>query len=182
MLAFFNKYFVIKSKDWDIGNYWAFLGAAVSYNSLPHIGLNMMALWSLGIMLCHVPVPPLQVVALIAGSAISSSLGLVFYAKQRQGEMTDGQEYKRGGLGASGVASAFSLVAAMFYPMQLVTMMGIGPPMPLFVFVGAWNALDFVMMQQRNFESPFGHAAHLGGALFGVLYYFLRLRRFGGII
>lgn len=50
---------------------------------------------------------------------------------------------------------------------------------------GAYVLVDTYMMQPvgaGRSESTIGHSAHLGGAVFGVLYYSVFLRRFGGIL
>jgi membrane associated rhomboid family serine protease len=75
-------------------------------------------------------------------------------------------------LGASGVAFGIIVVAALWYPHQTVLFLFV-LPMPLWVLGLLLVVLELLML----FEMPGGiaHSAHLGGALYGFLYY-----RYGG--
>ena len=80
-------------------------------------------------------------------------------------------------LGASGAVMGIVVVYAFFYPSRLVYFYG------LFPITVRWLAIAYVAMDLFGVLSPEGdgiaHAAHLGGALTGFLYYKLDLRFFG---
>ena len=49
---------------------------------------------------------------------------------------------------------------------------------PMFVMTGAYFAWDLFWL---NSDDNVGRSAHLGGALFGVVYYLAALRGYGGV-
>lgn len=61
-----------------------------------------------------------------------------------------------------------------FAPMQI---MFIPINIPLWVLTIVYAAVDTYYLHSTSV----GHAAHLGGSIFGVCYYFTFLKRFGGV-
>lgn len=53
-------------------------------------------------------------------------------------------------------------------------------PVPLWVLVPAYFVYDAYYLNAQ--DSRVGHAGHIGGSIFGVVYYALFLRKFGGIL
>ena len=53
--------------------------------------------------------------------------------------------------------------------------------MPLWVLTGAFFVVDTYFMQKET-QTGIGHSAHIGGALWGALYYALAMRKFGGVL
>jgi membrane associated rhomboid family serine protease len=71
-------------------------------------------------------------------------------------------------LGASGCAMGLTILAACWYPRTTVLMFFI-IPMPLWVVAAILVVIDFVTM--LSMPGGIAHSAHLGGALFGFLYF-----------
>jgi membrane associated rhomboid family serine protease len=81
-------------------------------------------------------------------------------------------------LGASGAISGVVLLFALMFPKERILVFGL-IPVPAFwgavAFVGldAWGLL--LQTQGRGF--PIGYGSHLGGALFGLVYFLIVVRR-----
>ena len=73
-----------------------------------------------------------------------------------------------------GLGAAVSLAM----PRAKVLMMGVIPA-PMWALMIGYTVYDSARLDDRT--SGVGHAAHLGGATFGALYYLLALRRGGGL-
>ena len=72
-------------------------------------------------------------------------------------------------------AAATATCLMPFAPMSLLF---IPVPIPLWVLTGLYAAMDIWYLDT---STTVGHAAHLGGSIFGALYYFAYLRGHGGI-
>jgi membrane associated rhomboid family serine protease len=136
----------------------------------------MFTFYQLSQVLVAFRVPAYLVAGLIAGSAITSSFAFLADMKAR---MTAQAPYsnvivKHVGLGASGVVMGVTGAIACMAPKWKVYLFGV-IPMPLWLF-GVGAALYDTYFLGAN--TGIGHSAHLGGAAFGVAYYFLRLRKF----
>lgn len=86
---------------------------------------------------------------------------------------------KKMALGASGMVQGIAAAATLLAPVAPIYLMFIPVPIPLFVVTIGYVAYDTYNLDSKT--SRIGHSAHLGGFAFGVLYYFLSLRRFGGV-
>lgn len=85
-------------------------------------------------------------------------------------------------LGASGAVSGVILLFALMFPEEKILLLGI-IPMPaltaavLFVGLDLWGLLA----QTKGGTLPIGHGAHLGGAIYGLIYYFVSIRKGKGL-
>jgi membrane associated rhomboid family serine protease len=77
------------------------------------------------------------------------------------------------GLGFSGAIMGLSTVAACLAPQAKFALYGI-IPVPLWALVTGYAVYDGYYLNSA--ESRIGHAGHLGGLAFGVVYYLARLR------
>lgn len=157
-------------------NYFSFLGASVSHQNFVHFLFNMIAFTSLSGILA-ITLPPTHFVGLIGGSAIASSVAWLYTESNNP---KSSRYIQRNALGSSGVVSAVVANAALFYPTSRMLVFFV-VPFPMWATALAWSAYDYYAVTY-NVESPIGHAAHLGGTAFGLLYYVLIGRRFGGIL
>ena len=73
-----------------------------------------------------------------------------------------------------GVSSA----ATMLAPFLPIGFLFVPVRVPMFVMTGAYFAWDLFWL---NSDDNVGRSAHLGGALFGVVYYLAALRGYGGV-
>lgn len=169
--------------------YWTLITSAFSHKDLMHIAFNMISFNAFASVLCiagGVGVGPAHVVALTLGSAVVGSASWL-YQKQPQGrDKRWGSWGEHGlaatrqvGLGFSGVVMGVSSAATMLAPMLPMGFMFIPAPVPMFVLTGAYFAWDLFWL---NSNDNIGRSAHLGGAVFGVVYYLAALRGYGGVV
>lgn len=137
--------------------------SAVSHSSLPHLLFNGIAMYTIGLGVYQTMNGPYEFWAVCAAAAVASSVGSTLHMLVAGRVMA--------GLGASGVVMALLAINAFANPhgrYQLIFL-------PFFDFSGL-QALGGVMaldvMGLLLGWTTFGHAAHLGGALFGLFYVF----------
>lgn len=168
--------------------YWTLVTSAFSHKDFTHILFNMVSFNTFASVLIFaggVGVGPAHVWALTLGSAVAGGAAWL-YQKQPQGrDKRWGRWGEHGlaatrqvGLGASGVVMAFSAVATCLAPMQKLYIFPLPIPLPMFVLTGAYFAMDLFYLNRND---AVGHSAHLGGAVFGVVYYLAALRGHGGV-
>src|SRR4029453_4895127 len=73
-------------------------------------------------------------------------------------------------VGASGAVFGIMLLFALHFPMRTIMVFGV-VPMPAWLLIGLYLIMEFSAMQQRNSHDYVAHVAHLGGALFGFIFY-----------
>ena len=149
------------------GRYWILITSVFSHHQLWHLLMNMFVLYSFG-----------RVVESVLGSqrffkfyifaGIISSLSHAVVSRYLL------QEASIPALGASGAISGVILLFALMFPKEKLYILGI-LPLP-----AIWGAIVFVGLDLwglfSQFEGggfPIGHGAHLGGALTGLIYYFI---------
>ncbi len=142
------------------GFVWTLLGSAFSHLSPPHLFLNMLALWVFGRDVERV-VGTRGMLHLYVAGGILASLGHVAY------NLATGVTVPA--LGASGSVMAIAVVSALLFPNRLLLVMFI-LPMRQITAVGLFILLDLFGMISPGADTV-AHAAHLGGALYGWLYY-----------
>lgn len=161
-----QKYFILKSTEPT--NYISWIGSEFSHTNVPHIAFNLITWHSFSKMLSGLP--PMHMAGIIFGSAIAASGAFLYDAKGT----------RRYGLGSSGIVSGVLMTCTMFAPMAQARIMGIIPA-PLVFLTGGYFLMDTYFMQSGQ-RTGVGHSAHIGGGVFGALYYVVFLRRFGGIL
>lgn len=178
-----TKYFLLKSNDES--NYASWIGSAVSHIELWHLAFNLLT-WSNFAPALYM-LPTSHFTTLIFGSAIASSAAWLYQQKSQNSSspgsasssITRSKDVPRSALGSSGIVSGLLATVTMFAPTARVALFGI-IQMPLWVSFAGYIFVDTYMMQSER--SRIGHSAHLGGSAFGILYYTILLRRFGGIL
>ncbi len=78
----------------------------------------------------------------------------------------DAYSYKA--LGASGAVSAVIFAAILWNPNMQLGLLFIPFPIPAYIFGPLYLLIEYFAM--RNIKSGIAHDAHLGGALFGILF------------
>jgi membrane associated rhomboid family serine protease len=167
--------------------YWTFVTSAFSHKDFNHILFNMISFNTFASVLCYaggvgVGVP--HICALTLGSAVAAGATWLYQKKpegrdKRWGPWGEhGLAASRQALGASGVVMAFSAVATCLAPMQRLFIFPFPIPIPMFVLTCGYFAMDLFYL---NVDDSVGRSAHLGGAVFGVVYYLAALRGYGGI-
>jgi membrane associated rhomboid family serine protease len=156
------------------GAYLSILTSMFTHVDIGHIFSNMFTVYFLGSFLASAPsITPLRYLTIALGSGLSGSIGYLFnryYQVQAQGP--GARDYVRG-LGFSGAVMGISSVAACLAPQARVAIWGI-IPMPLWALVTGYAVYDGYYLNSA--DSRIGHAGHLGGLAFGLVYYFAKLR------
>jgi len=158
-------------RDVKNGYWWQPATSMFSHGGIMHIGFNMLTFWSLGRMLCAMPITPGQFTLVVLGSGLSGSL--LWLAQQELKEREGVYQPKRA-LGFSGAVTGTVTALACFMPREKIALFGM-VNLPLWVFVTAYGLYDGYYLNGEN--SNVAHAGHLGGMAFGLAYYFLRLRK-----
>lgn len=178
--------FILSLKNWREGRVWTLLTSAFSHKDLFHIVFNMMAFNALATVMLWAPgIGPTHLLAVCLGGAIAGSAGFLAHAAMNAPKLgtlySESYQYGviRAGLGASGMVMAVGAAAACLIPHAPMQLMMIPISIPLWVTTVGYAAIDTFFLQSE--KSPVGHAAHLGGLAFGLMYYAVALRRFGGV-
>ncbi|KAJ4986856.1 rhomboid family protein [Stagonosporopsis vannaccii] len=170
----FKKYRQIMTMnltEFKNGAYWQPITSMFAHANVMHIAFNMFTFWSLGGMLCRLPVTPGQFTLIVLGSGLAGSL---FWLGQRHmQEQAGAQPYQRA-LGFSGALMGAVTVVACFVPRNKVGLFGV-VPVPLWLCALGYAFYDGYYLNSEN--TRVAHAGHLGGMAFGLAYYFLKLRR-----
>lgn len=164
-----REYFLLKADDPK--NLLSWIGSSFSHKDPVHCAFNLLALWSFAPMLSRLPTP--HFAALIFGSSIVASATWLY--ERRVVRKTP----YASALGSSGIVSGVLATCTMFAPtLPVRTMLFV--PMPLWTATVGYFLIDSYAMRSGK-ETGVGHAAHIGGGVFGVVYYLVFLRRYGGI-
>ncbi len=167
---FMSTHFLVSWEGLLQGRYWTLLTSVFSHNLFIHFLLNMMVLRSFGGLVESILGVP-RFLFFYLGAGIFSSLCHCLVSAFLL------HEPALPALGASGALSGLILLFSFLYPREKLLLFWI-IPMPamfgavLFVGLDLWG----LSAQAQGGGLPIGHGAHLGGALFGVLYYFLYWR------
>lgn len=154
------------------GRYWILLTSVFSHSSLFHLLINMFVLNSFGTIILHsIGLKRFLRFYLIAGVFSSFCHAGVSAFILGDPELP--------ALGASGAIAGVILLFSLLYPKEKILLFGI-IPLP-----AIWGALAFIALdiwgltaQAGGSGLPIGHGAHLGGALIGIIYYFVLKNRY----
>lgn len=146
------------------GQVWRLLTYAFCHNrlNLLHLVMNMLGLYFAGRMVLSVVSEREFLWFYLASAVWAGIISLVFCSFFKPQAHI---------LGASGATLAVLTLAAMYYPRQEVLLMGILPLQMrwLLLLYVALDVLPLLSGQWR--QSTTAHTAHLGGVLFGFLYF-----------
>ena len=159
--------------SWDglsQGRYWTLLSSAFSHNMIWHIFLNMFVLRSFGSLMERI----LGITSFLKFYLSAAIFSSICHAVVSAWILHDSEIPA---LGASGAISGVILVFALMFPKERIYIFGILPLPALwgaFAFIGldVWGLIE----QAGGGGFPIGHGAHIGGALAGIIYYFMSVR------
>jgi membrane associated rhomboid family serine protease len=153
------------------GQVWRLLTYAFCHSEtqLTHIVCNMLALFFLGRIVSRT-LGEREFLAVYLTSAVFAG---IVQASSMAIWRSPGQDWT---LGASGAVSAVFVLFAMHYPKMKLYVFGIVPVQArwLLLIAVAYDTLGFLGMAPNLFAASgvkIGHAAHLGGLIFGFLYF-----------
>ncbi|KAJ9618974.1 hypothetical protein H2203_008790 [Taxawa tesnikishii (nom. ined.)] len=159
--------FTVSLANYNAGRYWTLLTSNFAHLYPQHYVANLTALITAGQTITDAPgITAMHVWTLTIGSGICSSIAFLAH----QSTLPVWRQSRA--LGASGIATAFGAVAALLEPSKSVKINGV-LPVKQWQFALGIAAIDAFLL---NDSDNIGHAAHLGGAAFGVAYYFLVIR------
>ncbi|KAH9899112.1 hypothetical protein F4778DRAFT_742185 [Xylariomycetidae sp. FL2044] len=165
---FMRENFTLGPRNIRQGRWWTLLTAAISHQHPGHLAANMVSFYTYTELALRGGVSPSGLVVLSVCSALAGSYATLVDWKHK------GVHYAAS-LGASGMVCGLAMATTLINPRQPVQIKSIPRPVPLWAFTATMFAYD--MYQLSNMKSKIGHAGHIGGALCGAVYYFLRLRR-----
>ncbi len=164
---FMAENFLISWNHLADGHYWTLLTAFFSHNMFFHIFLNMYVLYGFGVTLEGIlGARRFLIFYMAAGLFASVCHALVCKFLIGHPELP--------ALGASGAITGVIMLYALMFPKRKILILGI-IPVPaltgalLFVGLDIWG----LVAQSTGGGLPIGHGAHLGGSIFGFIYYFL---------
>jgi len=128
---------------------------------LPHLAFNMVTFWFFAFPL-EKQVGPVRFAVLYLLALVVSDLGTYF--KHRN-------DPQYASLGASGAISAVLFAAIVYFPWMKLFIIPIPLPIPAPLFAVGYVAYSWYSARQAR--GRINHDAHLGGALFGLLFVLL---------
>ncbi|CZR58805.1 uncharacterized protein PAC_08697 [Phialocephala subalpina] len=162
----FRRNFVLSWEGIQNGRYYTLLTSTLMHNGIGHIAFNMLGLYSFApSIIALFGLAPFT--TLFVGSAITG--GVVQYWLWNRNK-----EYRGAAVGASG--ALFGIITALTCVMPKHSIMLMFIPMPMWVAAGISVAASVAGLQ-GYWGQGIGHADHLGGMAFGVVFWALVLRR-----
>ncbi len=166
-IQFMGMNFLVSFSALFHGRWWTLLTSVFSHNAFFHIFINMFVLNSFGPIVLQVTGKrTFLLFYLIAGISGSLSHALTSAFLIGQPNMP--------ALGASGAIAGVILLFSLMFPEKKILLLGFVPVRAI------WGALIFIgldlwglIAQTKGGGLPIGHGAHLGGALIGLIFYFI---------
>jgi membrane associated rhomboid family serine protease len=170
-VEFMAENFLVSWEHLDAGLYWTLLTSVFSHNMFLHIFINMYVLYNFGTLVEYV-LGSWTFAAFYLVAGIISSAAHAFTSKFLIGNP------ELPALGASGSIAGVVLLFSLLFPREKILLFGL-VPMPAIVGAIVFIAIDLwgLIEQSGGGGLPIGHGAHLGGAVSGILFYLLFMRR-----
>ncbi len=172
---FMMKHFLVSWSGILEGRIWTLITSVFSHNIFLHIFINMYAFFGFGTVVENI-LGPKRFLAFYVNAGILASLCHCLVSAFLIGDSTIAA------LGASGAISGVILLFSLMFPQEKILLLGIIPIPALWasifiVGLDLWGLFE----QTRGASLPIGHGAHLGGALYGAVYYFIKIRTGGHV-
>ncbi|MEN0066624.1 MAG: rhomboid family intramembrane serine protease [Myxococcota bacterium] len=158
LLMFMAKHFLVSVESVTNQRIWTLLTSEFSHRDAMHLFFNMFGLYVFGRPIGQVR-GPWEVLQVYVVGAILASVAHVMFT----GWFGDGVP----ALGASGAIMALAAYFGAMYPDR--TLIVLFFPMPAAAAVALFILVDVFGLATPG--SPIAHAAHLGGAAYGLAYY-----------
>ncbi|KAI0134604.1 hypothetical protein BJ170DRAFT_207145 [Xylariales sp. AK1849] len=172
-IIFLQDNFLLNFRNIRQGRLHTIISSAFSHQSLWHFTANMVSFETYVRSALKFGIDPVGLTVLALGSALSGSVATLYDWRQK------GIVYGSA-LGASGLVWGLGSAVTLLRPNTMVMWHPFPKPMPLWMFtLGTFSYEVFSL--QSNPQSRVGHAAHLGGAAFGAVFYLLWPKRGSGL-
>jgi len=152
----FRPYWFLRRRQYE-----TIVTSGFVHADLGHLAFNMLTFWFFAFKLEN-QVGPVRFAVLYLLALVVSDLGTYF--KHRN-------EPEYASLGASGAISAVLFAAIVYFPWMKLFIIPIPLPIPAPLFAVGYVA--YTWYSARQARGRINHDAHLGGALFGVLFVML---------
>lgn len=176
-LHILNKHFTFKLADISQKRWWTLITPAFSHSEFHHLAGNLVAFSGISGMLLTSGIRPLRYGLLILGSAISAHLTFLYHASQRRQPVWWWAflmpRIELQALGLSGVVMGLIAALSLAAPTARVDVTR-RQSLPAWLLMALYVFYDSSRLD--DLTSEVGHAAHLGGAAFGAVFYFVALR------
>lgn len=165
---FMVKNFLVSMTGIVQGYPWTIITSVFSHATFFHLLFNMMALSSFSFVMIEL-LGPLKFTTFYLVAGIAGSIAHVLTSTFLM------HDPSMNALGASGAVSGIVLLFSLLFPQQKLLIMGIIPVRAiwgaiLLVSLDVWGLIT----QTRGTNGlGIGHGAHLGGAIIGILYFFI---------
>jgi len=136
---------------------------------ISHLAFNMISLYFLGSTLSFYFIDYYGLQLGTAYLLILYFAGAIFASLPSFFKHQDNSSYRS--LGASGAVSAVIFAAILWEPTMLLGIMFFPFPIPAYIFGPIYLAIEYFAMKRGG--TGVAHDAHLGGALFGILFVLL---------
>lgn len=168
--GFMERHFTVSWQGLMAGRWHTLLTSAISHSLFFHLFLNMFVLKSFGGLMERV-LGSAQFLLFYVAAGMFSSLSHCLASAFLIGNPA------LMAVGASGSISGIILLFALMFPRERIYFFGLIPIPALFGAL-AFIGLDIwgLVAQAKGGSLPIGHGAHLGGAMYGILYFFLHIR------
>lgn len=167
--------FLLTRDNIQQGRVWTIISSGFSHIELGHLFFNMFAFHQLSQVIIYTPGLGLgKLLTLIFGSITAGSGAWLVHENAAPAN----SRKPRAALGLSAAVMGVISAAACLQPYQTMLLFGV-VPIPLWALGIGYAAYDTYSVGS---DSRTAHDAHIGGAVFGGLYYMFVLRRFGGIM
>ena len=163
--------FLVSWNSLEAGRYWTLLTSVFSQIAVWHILINMFVLYTFGRVLEKVLGSRLFIILYLFCGIISSYV----FAWTSNFIL---HQPRLAALGASGAIMGIVLVFALMYPrwrLYLLALIPV-PALPGALAFMAFDVAGFIWQMHGDDPIPLAHAAHLGGAISGILFYYLYIR------
>lgn len=175
LARFLSSNFILSLEHVEAGRVWTVITSAFSQAGLGHYAANMISMYAFGSVLSYAPgFAAGHIYSLVLGASIAGSLAFLAHSSSKGRTQT-----RRTVVGASGAVMGLGAAACCVSPRATMLLYGF-IPIPIWGIMLGYFVLDNYMLNNPN--SRTASSSHLGGFAFGVLYYVLKLRRFGGIL
>lgn len=167
-IRFVAEHFRVSLESFENLRLWTLVTSAFSHRDVGHFAFNMFALYVFGRPIGQVR-GAREVLEVYLSGAVVASLGHVAFSAFTG--------ITAPALGASGAVMALAAYFGAMFPDRTM-LLGFFLPMPAAVVVSIYILIDIFGLGNAN--STVGHAAHLGGAVYGLLYYQFGVARRAG--
>jgi membrane associated rhomboid family serine protease len=154
--SLFRPYWFLRRKQ-----YASIFTSGFVHADLPHLIFNMVTFWFFAFPL-EKQIGPVRFAVLYVLGLVVSDLGTYF--KHRN-------DPQYASLGASGAISAVLFAAIVYFPWMKLFIIPIPVPIPAPLFAVGYVAYSWYSARQSR--GRINHDAHLGGALFGIVFVLL---------